>query len=242
MRNLPRMSALGVLALCSAVPAAAQEVVVTGSRMPGYAAAAPPPPYQQQSFMPVVMMRRTADFAVQQVRIVGDTRDQDKRREEVYAMVKNAILAADKAGVELSTGTLVLEPLTLENYKNLVLSNAGRTDTDQAVFFVKTRLSPGIDAKAALARIGKFIAAVPTVGRAEMGAISQLDLSVVDPNQYRGEIIDLIAADAAKTVGKFGPGYAVQTSGLDRPVQWSRAGLIDVYLYLPASYTVVPKP
>jgi len=68
-----------------------------------------------------------------------------------------------------------------------------------------------------------------------------LTLSVVSPDQYRGQIIDLIAADAAASAAKFGPGYGVQVSGLDRPVEWARASLTEVALYLPASYTVRPK-
>jgi hypothetical protein len=224
----------------TAAPAFAQEVIVTGSRSRlsgGYSNTADVAGLGAQ---PVIAMKRTADFAVQQVTIVGDTRDATKRREEIFAMVRSAIGLAGKYGVELATGQYIAEPLTLENYRNLPLSSDGRADTDRVTFLVKVSLA-GTDANAVLERIAKFIAAVPAVGRAEMKADDDLSLSVVNPGQYRGAIIDLVATDSATTAGKFGPGYGVQVSGIDRPVQWTRASLTEVYLFRPVSYTVVPK-
>ncbi|NWN27572.1 TonB-dependent receptor, partial [Escherichia marmotae] len=85
-----------------------------------------------------------------EVRVAGDTREAAKRRDEIYAMIRGAIGLARQYDVELATGEYVVEPLTLANYRNLPLSNDGRPDTDKAVFLVKTRLAPGIDAKTAL--------------------------------------------------------------------------------------------
>jgi hypothetical protein len=191
--------------------------------------------------MPIITLRRTADFAVQEVKVAGDTRETVKRRDEIYAMVRGAIELASKYDVELATGEYVVEPLTTANYKNLPLSNDGRPDTDKAVFLVKTRLAPGVDAKTALDRIARFLKAVPTVGRAEMTEQGNLTLSVVSPDQYRPQIIGLIAADAEATAAKFGPGYGVEVRGLDRPVEWARASLTEVFLYLPSAYVVRPK-
>jgi hypothetical protein len=75
-----------------------------------------------------------------------------------------------------------------------------------------------------------------------MRAAGDLTLSVVGPDQYRGRIVDLIAADARATAAKLGPDYGVEASGLERPVEWSRASLTEVFLYLPYRYTVVPTP
>jgi hypothetical protein len=210
----------------------AQEIVVTGARREaeGYDAS-----------IPAVGLRRIADFAVQEVRVVGDTRDQAKRRQEVFDMIRGAIaLAARRPGIDLATGEMVVDPLTLANYKNLPLTNDGRPDTDRATFLVKTKLGPGVDAKAALDRIAAFIKDVPTVGRAEMKENDDLTLSVVNPDQYRGQIVDLVAADARATAARLGPDYGVDAKGLDRPVEWSRASLTEVFLYVPYTYSVVP--
>ncbi len=224
-------------ALLSAVPAIAQdgasEIIVTAARKESDG-------YDER--IPAVGLKRAADFAIQEVTIVGDTRDRDKRQAEIYAMVKNAVeLAAKRGDIALATGEMIVEPLTVANYRNLKLVSDGRPDTDRTSFLVKSRLSGGTDAKAALEHINAFIKAVPTVGRAEMRHTDDLTLSVVNPDQYRAQIIDLVAADARVTSARLGNDYGVEAKGLDRPVEWSRASLTDVFLYVPYSYVVVPK-
>ncbi|MEG3180683.1 TonB-dependent receptor [Sphingomonas sp. LT1P40] len=189
------------------------------------------------------MLRRTADFAVQQVVVVSDTIDEDAAHGEIQSMMRKAIDLSAKSGVQLASGEIVVEPLTAGNYKNLKIDEIDEGDVDgEAVkFLVKVPLAAGIDAKAALARIDTFIKAVPAVGRAEMKAYSELTLSVVNPEQYRGSIIDLVAKDTLATSGRFGTGYGVEVGGLDRPVQWKRAGLTEVLLFLPSDAKVRPR-
>ncbi|WP_066794698.1 hypothetical protein [Sphingomonas soli] len=236
MRSITKLLVTAT-ALASATSAWSQEVVVTASRQGSYLNAERNAPSER----PIINLKRTADFAVLPAQILGDTREEAKRHEEIYAMLRSAIELAPKFGVELSTGDYLVEALTLANYKNLTLSGGGRSDTNAARFLVKTRLADGVDSKTALERITKFIKAVPAIGRAELNATSGLTLSVVSPDQYRTAIIDLILADAKATVAKFGTDYGVQVTGLDRPVEWARASLTEVFLYLPAAYTVVPK-
>jgi hypothetical protein len=225
------------LTIASTAPAIAQdlsgsEIVVTGMRREadGYDAS-----------IPAIGLRKVADFAVQQVIVVGDTRESARRRDEIFAMIRGAIeRAGGSGGIELATGEMVVEPLTLANYRNLKLQSDGRPDTDRTTFLIKTRMATGGDAKAALDRIDAFVKAVPPVGRAEMRRSGDLTLSIVSPDQYRGRIVDLVAADARATAARLGPEYAVEARGLDRPVEWSRASLTEVFLYLPYSYTVMP--
>jgi hypothetical protein len=226
---------LALALLAAPIPAAAQdmnasEVIVTANRRQS----------SDYERMPLIGLRRTADFAVQYVSIAGDTREMGPRREEIFAMVRGAIELAGARGVELATGQLVVEPLTLANYRDLPLFNDGRPDSERVNFLIKTSLK-GSDNKAALDRIEAFIKAVPAVGRAQMQKGGDLTLSVVGPDRYRGQIIDLVAADARATAARLGPDYAVSASGLDRPVEWARATLSEVFLYVPYNYTIVPK-
>lgn len=192
--------------------------------------------------VPVIGLRRLADFAVQEVAIVGDTREAAKRNAEIYAMLKNAIeLAQRRGGIELATGELIVEPLTLANYKDLLLGSDGRPDTGRASFLVKVRLTDGATAKAAVERIAAFIKDVPTVGRAEIKETDDLTLSIVKPDQYRGAVADLVAADARDMTRRIGEGYSVEVRGLDRPIEWTRASLTEVFLYVPYGYTILSR-
>jgi len=245
IRGILKGLIVGSLLVAAATPALAQdegqEIVVTGFRK--LSGNAEDGVREIRPVLPAtaLTMRRTADFAVQQVTIVGDTREEGKRREEIYAMTRKAIELAGKYGVQLATGELVIEPLTLANYKNLIVTEDEDQDEAELVtFVVKTPLAPGMDSKTALERISKFIAEVPPVGRAELKARSELTLSVVNPEQYRRPIIAQIAKEAAATSAPFGTSYGVEVTGLERPVQWTQASLTEVLLYLPATYTVRP--
>ena len=54
-------------------------------------------------------------------------------------------------------------------------------------------------------------------------------MAQVDPGQ--GEII---------VTASFGTGFSVEARGVDRPVEWARASLTEVLLYVPYQITVVP--
>lgn len=235
--SMPRRILFACLTLLP-TPALAQdfsqaEVVVTGTRR------------ETDGFdesRPVVGLRRAADFAILDVTVAGDTRDAEKRRSEILAMVKSAIELAPKFGVDLATGNEVVEPLTLANYRDLGFSNDNRPDTDRTSFLAKVRIGNGVDGATARDRINRFVKAVPAVGRAEIrGSGSDLTLSLVGPDKFRGEILDIIAADAKAVSGRLGPDYGVEIKGLDRPVEWARAGLTEVFLYVPYNMVVRPK-
>ncbi len=236
MKLLPCALAFALLAFPTAAFAqdfGADEVVVTASRR------------ESDGFddsRPVVGLRRAADFAIVSVTIAGDTRDQARRRSEILDMVKSAIAQAPKYGVDLATGDEVVEPLTLDNYRNLPMMNDNRPDTDRTRFLAKVRLGNGVDGATARERIAKFVKAVPAVGRAEIrGSTDDLTLSIVAPDKYRGDILDIVAADAKAMAARLGPDYGVEIKGLDRPVEWARAGLTDVFLYVPYNMVVRPK-
>jgi hypothetical protein len=250
MRSIWQSTIVSALLLTIALPALAQdedaggEIVVTAFRKLNpdddedeklkLLGSGPPAAVQ--------MLRRTADFAVQQVIVVSDATNKDEAKAEILAMTRKAIELSAGAGTLLATGELLVEPLTTANYKELkVEDDDDEFDGELVKFLVKVPLKPGIDAKAALARIDKFLKAVPAVGRAEMKAYSELTLSVVNPEQYRGAIIDLVAKDTTATSARFGAGYGVEVTGLDRSVQWQRAGLTEVQLYLPSATTVRPR-
>jgi hypothetical protein len=231
---------VGVILLAAATPALAQEVIVTGQRRDLNTAASGYVGNREivAAGRPVIGLRRTADYAVLPVRIVGDARELKQRREDLQTTIRNTIELAAKSGIELATGDYVVKPLTLANYAELKFTGDGRPDTDQAPFLVKIRLSPGMDLAAANNRLTKFIEAVPKVGRSAILVTNEVTLSVVNPDQYRPAIIELIAADAKASAAKFGPAYGVHVTGLDRPVEWSRAGSTEVFLYLLSSYTI----
>ena len=235
--------AAGLLALGGAWAAQAQdinegEVVVTGSRVNQVfidpRTNRPIQSGEDSSELPSVGLRRRADFALLPVVIAGDTREREPRREEILTMVRSALALAGKSGIELATGDFFVVPVTSGNYRTLAFLSDGRPDSERVAFFIKTRLGASADeANQAITRLEEFISKVPKAGRGEMRAAGPLTLSIVAPDQYRGRLLDLIAQDAQAIAARFGPEQRVEAHGLDRPVEWRRAGATEVFLYIP---------
>jgi hypothetical protein len=230
-------SLIAISLLATAAPAFAQEVLVTSQRR-GFNSEGGYTNGVVATGRPIINLERTADYAVMLVRIVGDTRDAAVRMADLKAMIRSAIGKAGGSGIELAIGDYAIDPLTLNNYNNLIFNGDGRPDTSVTTFLAKVKLTPGLTIDAAKAKISGFVASVPKVGRSSMSVSGEPFLSIVNPDQYRGKIIEMIAADAATSAAKFGPGYGVEVTGLDRPVEWARSGAVEVFLYLPSTYTV----
>ena len=234
-------SLIALAMLASAAPVFAQEMIVSAQRRAqndyngGYANGV------VATQRPIINLKRTADYVVQPVRLTGDARDATVRMNDVNATLRTMIAGAPKASVELATGDYVVEPLTVTNYRNLTYGGDGRPDTSTTTFLVKVKLAPGMEIAAAKAQIKRFVDSVDKTGRSTLTVMGEPTLSVVNPDQYRGQIADLIAADAATMKVKFGPDYGVVVTGLDRPVEWARAGPVEVFLYLPSTYTVTRR-
>jgi hypothetical protein len=228
----------------TALPAQAQdinegEVVVTGTRArQTYLDSRTNRPIEtgedDASSLPSVGLRRRADFALLPVIIAGDTREAEPRREEILTMVRSALALAARSNIELAVGDFFVVPLTNDNFRTLQFFGDGRPDSERVLFFIKTRLGASADeANQAITRLEAFMRSVPKAGRAEMRANGPLTLSIVAPDQYRGQLLDLIAADARAVSGRFGEDQRVEAHGLDRPVEWRRAGMTEVFLYIP---------
>lgn len=189
---------------------------------------------EDASGLPSVGLRRRADFALLPVVISGDTREREPRREEILTMVRSALSLAGRSGIELAVGDFFVVPLTNENYRTLSFIGDGRPDSERVVFFIKTRLGASAEeANAAITRLEQFVRSVPAAGRAEMRAAGPLTLSIVAPDQYRNSLLDQIATEARAIAARFGPDQRVEARGLDRPVEWRRAGITEVFLYIP---------
>jgi hypothetical protein len=188
---------------------------------------------------PVVGLKRQADSAVQPVTISSDSRDEATRKREIQSMVASAIQRATGAGVELVTGDFELAPVSIATYRELVFSTGNRPDTSLVNLMVKARLAGSTGG--AQKRIDDFIKAVPPDGRSLMEKKGSLTLTIINPDQYRDEIVKLVAADAKRYAGYFGTDYGVEVSGLNEQLAWSQVSNAEVFLYIPYRFTIRPK-
>lgn len=227
------LMAAGLALSLLATPAAAQgleEVVVTASRLKEYDAAE----------TPSVTLPKRADNLITLVTVTCDTRDQSQRRAELKATLRNLIrAAAQEKSITLGVGDEIVSAFD-ETMLDAAIGPDARADTSRATLLIKTAVSPTDTFDAATGRIKTFVERTPKVGRTEVLLNSGWELTLVGPARYRADVVRLIAEDAHRLAGAFGPGYGVEVQGLQLPVSWYQSGPLDLALYIPYRLTVRP--
>lgn len=233
----PLTLAAAATLIANAIPAPAQqapglgEVLVTANRKEAR--------YFQQD-RPVVGLRRQADAAVLSFSVNSDTREEATRRQEIYTVLLSLIDKAAASGLELVYGGAQLNPVTRANYTDLPHVWGGRVDTSKVDLMVKAPLSGSVIA--AQERLKAFVKSAKGSGRATVdGGDGTIVLTVVNPDQYRDQIVSLVADDARHNAALFGPEFTFNLTGIDGQVAWSQVSTTEIFLYIPYRYTIVPK-
>ncbi|HZF17047.1 MAG TPA: hypothetical protein VE046_13985 [Steroidobacteraceae bacterium] len=229
--NIPIAAALLCLTPLWAVAQGLEEIVVTGSRV------------EKGDSVPGASLKRPGDFILLQVVVSNDSRERDVRKKEIYDTLRAALAAAKRDGtIELSVvdGDGLVIPLKVDS-ATVPLGADKRPDTSRTTISVKTKIpATDVNPTALISKLKDFVASVKGVGRTELDGEDDVEISVVNPAQYRDAVIKLFAADVTKVTGALGDGYKVVVQGIDRPVRWVRVGLLELQLYVPYTYAVIP--
>jgi hypothetical protein len=196
-----------------------------------------------KTVVPGTSLKRPADFVIQRLKISNDTRDEKTRTAEILETLRAMASAAGKdktLDLALFADYRTVVPMKIE-VAALKLTHGSRADTSELIVCVKTKVLPGASNAAALfAKLKDFQNAVKPAGRSAVDLVGDPDLTIVNPSQYREQVIRLYAADSKVVTAALGEDYRVVTKGIDRQLQWMRDGLLDVLLYIPYEYDVVP--
>lgn len=188
--------------------------------------------------LPPITIRKTADFLLLQVQVVNDTRDADKRREEIYGTIKGIVAAAAKVkSLEISTREMTL---TLQNYQVRLDEHSNKADTSTVELLFRLPLTPTDDVAALTAQLRAFTGQVQVVGRSEVFP-AEIGISVKTPERFRYEVIGHIAEDVGKVRQLFNGSFELLVKGLDQRLQWRRVSISELEIYLPYSYDVLPN-
>lgn len=246
MKLFAALLAAGALALPAAAAAqdetALNEIVVTGSRIArGYVSE----DLVSVQTPPAVTVTRRADNLIVTVWVVNDTRDAVARRAELIQTLRGMVRAAgSQADIALSVeddGQLVA--FTEEMVSTLTLGvDAGRSDTSTTGLIIKTPIRAGDTLDSASGRIEQFVARIDKSGRTLVSINGGWQLSIVNPAQYRPQVLEAIAADARRTSAIFGDGYAVNVDGMANTLTWVQTAPLELAMYVPYSMTVTPRP
>lgn len=233
MRRLSLLAAATFV--LAATPSLAQEYRFSANTARGYTG------YAQE--FPNIQMKRRADNLVVSITVACDTRDADTRKREITETLRALARAAGAdAGIDLSLdkdGNVInFDESMVPNLS--YFSDGGRPDTSAVNLVVKTPVSTSDTLEAASDRIRAFVNEAPKTGRTELRILEDWEPTVVSPDQYRDDILGLIAGDARATTAAFGNRYGVEVTGLHRQVTWRQAGPLDLSLFIPYTMSITP--
>ncbi len=186
---------------------------------------------------PPVVLKRRADFLLLQISVVNDTREEERRRDEVYATLKGMVSAipADSK-IVLFTEDFTLTP---SHYQIPLVDVADKRDASNVTLYAKVPISDSDDAGTLSEKLRAYVRSVKIQGRTEVFS-GDIGLSIKNPERYRYDVIQAIANDARKIRDSFGDSFEIVVRGLDARLQWQRVSVSEVELYLPFKYDVFP--
>jgi hypothetical protein len=239
--KVPMIACAMIAALAAASPALAQndEIVVTASRYVER---------NQQAQMPHASIVRRADFVVVQVTVESDTRDLAGRRTELTQTL-NEIERRARAGGPVSVALLEESEedageTRVKPYSAALalqqMRGGGRPDTSVVNVLLRTPVAEADTLGTTEGRIESFVRGLPKPGRVTLRT-DDPQLSVRDPEQYRGQVLAAIAADARQMLDAIGPGHGATIVGLHQRIAWRRTSDLELTLYVPHSISISPS-
>lgn len=186
---------------------------------------------------PPIVVKKRADFLLLQISLVNDTREPEQRREEVYSTLKAMVGDVPKgAKIELFTEEFTL---TRESFQIPLVDVTEKRDTSRVTLYAKIPLTDADDVGGLSQTLRSYVRSIKGEGRTEVFA-GDLGLSIRNPERYRYEVVQAVAADVKKLREAFGDAFEIVVTGLDRRLMWQRASISEVELYLPFAYEVFP--
>ena len=218
-------------ALFGALPAFAQmeEIVVTGVRRTDNA--------------PGVVLEKQGDFFLLQLTLENDRRLAAERLPEIRATMEKIVQAA-KADPTISLSIIdennLVRPLTAQGFEDGI-RRGNRPDTSVANIQLKTAIPATVTDSYVLAtKLTDFADELDGEGRTTVNWFEDVQLSVVNPRQYRSELIRAITSEIRQTTSALGDDYRVILDGLDGEMKWSRGGDVNLIFHLPYEFIIIP--
>jgi len=227
---------VGVLALPLTSHAQFDEIIVTATRL-------------YNSASPGVFLEKRGSFLLLEARMVNDTRNPVTRRKEMNVTFDRILKAAKQnPDVELSLvdDNDFVVPLTKDVFNANIFSGS-RPDTSAAKILLKTKIpEDSVDAFPLLTKLEKFVEKIDDAssevdGRTNFDETGETSISVVDPYQYRGELMKHIMDEINFVTEGLNGEYVAHIKGLSEELDWSRFGELGLAFYIAYSYEVLPK-
>jgi hypothetical protein len=186
--------------------------------------------------LPPITMVMDAEFIIQKIRIVSDSRQEETRTEEIRQTLRRLVAAATEAGIIVRYGDSVVTAGNLEEVP--IRPEGERPDVGDASLQLKQNLATAtgdglVDA------IDRLLRDLKPEGRAEI-VKEAFGIGIDTPEKWRYALLEKVVADGKRVQEMLGADYRLQITGLDQRIRWARYNLKQLELYYPYGFIVLP--
>ena len=227
MKLAPAALALALFATTATAQEAGdrlETIVVTGSRIS----------YRDLLDTPAVSITRPADYLLLSFSLVNDTRNEESRRNEIYATIQKMLHQTGKRFQLEYGGDAFISELTEKNYRIPLEKEEKRADVNKVSLYVRTSIGGEAGRAEELTQaLYDFVTKAERVGRTEIDPEKETALSLARPERFRYELIKAIADDTDKVRATLGAGCEVSLDGLSSRIEWHRVSASELMLGIP---------
>lgn len=218
------------LSFSTVLPAFAQddEIIVTASRI--------------DDGLPGQVLIVPGDNLLLAVQVESDDREAATRYAEITETITAMLEAAeDDADITISfVDDDRVRPLTPSLFEDAIRPGL-RPDTSRAVLRVRTPIPDDVtDAFALATGLHRFVESIEEEGRITVEALDDVTVSVVNPRQYRPQLLGLITGEVREVTEALGPDYRAVLDGIDGEMKSFRASDLSLGFFLPYEYRIIP--
>lgn len=204
-----------------------EEVVVTGGRSDG---------------APVVISVK-GDFHLQPIRLINDSLVETERERDVRAAFVALIKASTESGaVAIAKGRGDLRPVTDNSSFDEWFVNSNESNKGYVDLILKSEIKKHNSADGSYKdKYLTFLKKLDSHGRTKVLFSGASDITILNPRQYRGQLIKAIGKDIRTLTEALGGNYGAVLNGLDSEVKWHREGEDSVEFYIPYNFVIIPE-
>lgn len=221
---------LSIIVCCSASAqdVGLEEVVVTGARSTDAA--------------PVVISVK-GDFHLQPIRLINDSLVAEEREGDIQAAFSEIISSSlNSKTISIVRGRSDLNPIQDSKKFNEWFVDNEQSRKSYLDLMIKSEIKKHNPTTGTYAeKYTKFINEIGDFGRTKAIFYGESDITIVNPRQYRGQLIKAIGKDMQTLTQALGGKYGAVIEGLDSEVKWHRVGEENVEFYIPYSFLVLPE-
>jgi hypothetical protein len=141
----------------------------------------------------------------------------------------------------LSYGEGFLVPVNLDDDALKIIDDKKSSDTSRINISIKIAISEKEPAKVKIEELKKFLKNVNLVGRTLLEEEGDIGLSIISPEQYRYDVLSLIAKENNKLKDVFGSACSAEIDGVSGRVEWERVSVDELVLFIRFKTKVVCK-